>query len=101
MSIIDFLYSLIAIVAIIGYTPQIIQLWRSKTDSKDVSLLTWGIWMGTWIISLLYGVFELGDMKFTLVAIINLIGHVFIIVLTLCNRNRFKNAPKKTSQDIE
>ena len=90
MSIIDFLYSGIAVIAIIGYTPQIIKLWKSNTDSKDVSLLTWLIWMGTWVISLFYGILELQDLKFCIVAIINLIGHVFIIGLTLRNRLRDK-----------
>lgn len=50
--------------------------------------------MGTWIISLLYGIFELADLKFCIVAIINLVGHTIIIGLTLRNRKRFKDAPQ-------
>jgi len=92
MSIIDFLYSGIAVIAIIGYTPQIIKLWQSDNDSKDVSILTWLIWMGTWVISLLYGIFELEDLKFCIVAVINLFGHSAVIGLTLRNRNRFKSS---------
>lgn len=95
-SIIDVLYSGIAIIAIFGYTPQIVKLWQSKTNSKDISILTWLIWMSAWVISLLYGIFELADLKFCIVAIINLLGHVGVIGLTLRNRHRFKTAPQTT-----
>ena len=88
MSIIGFLYSLVGVVAIIGYTPQIVTLWKSTTMSEDVSIPTWAIWLVTWIISLTYGIVELADLKFCLVALINIVGHLAIIGLTLRNRHR-------------
>ena len=96
MSIIDILYSTIVFIAVFGYVPQIYKLWRSDSDSKDVSILTWLIWLYTWVVTLLYGAFELGDLKLCIVAVINLVGHVVIIALTLRNRNRFKNQPQDT-----
>lgn len=88
MSIIGFLYSLIGVIAIIGYTPQIITLWKSKTQSKDVSIPTWFVWLSTWIISLLYGIIELQDFKFSMIAVINIVGHLAILGLTFRNRLR-------------
>jgi len=88
MSIIGFLYSLVGVVAIIGYSPQIISLWKSKTTSQDISILTWFIWLATWFISLAYGILELHDLKFCIIAIINIIGHLLIIGLTLKNRHQ-------------
>jgi len=89
MSIIGFLYSLVGVVALIGYTPQIITLWKSKTSSKDVSISTWLIWLSTWCISLTYGIVELADLKFCIIAVINIVGHLIIIGLTLKNRRKY------------
>ncbi|NCT40417.1 MAG: hypothetical protein GW778_01990 [Alphaproteobacteria bacterium] len=89
-SVIDLLYVTIVFIAVFGYVPQIFKLWKSKSDSMDISIATWLIWLYTWVVTLLYGMFELHDLKLCLVAIINLIGHVAIISLTLRNRNRFK-----------
>lgn len=97
MSIIGLLYSTIVIIAVFGYVPQLYKLWKSETDGMDISIATWLIWLYTWVISLLYGIFELEDLKFCIVAVINLIGHFGIIGLTLRNRKRFK----KASQNIE
>lgn len=90
MTIIHFLYSTIVVIAVFGYIPQLYKLWKSDGDSKDVSLMTWSIWLYTWIVSLAYGILVLEDLKFCIVAIINLIGHIGIISLTLRNRKRFK-----------
>ena len=90
MSIIGFLYSLVGVVAIVGYTPQIISLWKSKTASEDISIPTWLIWLSTWLISLAYGILELQDLKFSIIATINIVGHLMIIGLTLKNRHTYK-----------
>ena len=89
-SIIDWLYATIVIIAVFGYIPQLIRLWKSEGDSNDISITTWLIWLYTWIVGLLYGIIELQDLKFTIVASINLIGHLAVIGLTLRNRNRGK-----------
>lgn len=86
MSIIGFLYSLVGVIALIGYMPQIITLWKAKNPCTDVSIPTWLIWISTWIVSLIYGITELGDIKFSMIATINIVGHAIIIGLTLKNR---------------
>ena len=96
-SIIDFLYATIVLIAVFGYVPQIYRLCKSESDGKDISIATWLIWLYTWVVTLLYGIFELSDLKLSIVAIINLFGHVAIIGLTMRNRNRFK----KSSQSPE
>ncbi len=89
MSIIGFLYSLVGVVALIGYTPQIITLWKSKTPSTDVSIPTWLIWLSTWLVSLTYGIVELEDLKFCIIAIINIFGHLMVIGLVFRNRRKY------------
>ncbi|MFK7839705.1 MAG: hypothetical protein AB8B83_05185 [Bdellovibrionales bacterium] len=95
-SIIDFLYATIVLIAVFGYVPQIYKLWTSNSDGMDISITTWLIWLYTWVVTLLYGMFELDDLKLCIVAIINLFGHVGIIGLTCRNRYRFKKASQRT-----
>ncbi len=90
MSIIGFLYSTIVVIAVFGYAPQLYKLWKSDSDGMDISVATWLIWLYTWIVSLFYGIIELEDIKFCIVAVINLVGHVGIIALTMRNRHRYK-----------
>lgn len=55
----------------------------------DISVSTWLIWSSTWIISFMYGYFELHDFKFCLVSGINLAGHLTVILLTCKNRYNY------------
>lgn len=89
--VIGFLYSLVGVVALIGYMPQIITLWRAKNPCRDVSVPTWAIWISTWIVSLVYGITALGDFKFIMVALVNVVGHGLIIILTLKNRYVYRD----------
>jgi len=89
-SVIDYLYFTIVIIALFGYVPQLYKLWKSQSDGMDISIATWLIWLYTWVVTLLYGIFELNDLKLCIVAIINLVGHMAIIGLTMRNRNRHK-----------
>jgi hypothetical protein len=90
IDIIPFLYQGVAIIGGIGYLPQIYKLIISKGISKDISIVTWLIWLSTWIISLLYGILFLDDWRFCLVASVNIAGHLAIIGLTLYNRTFHK-----------
>ncbi len=90
MSIIGTLYSTIVLIAIFGYVPQLYRLIKTESDGKDISITTWLIWLYTWVVTLLYGAFELSDLKLCIVAIINLAGHLAIIGLTLNNRRKYK-----------
>lgn len=91
-SLIDWLYATIVIIAVFGYAPQLYKLWYSRSDSTDISIATWLIWLYTWVVSLLYGIIELQDLKFCIVAVINLFGHFGVIGLTIRNRRRFKTS---------
>jgi PQ loop repeat len=84
--ILDLLYSLVIIVNIIAYMPQILELWRTKSDCRNFDLRTWFLWIGTSAISLAYAVYRVNDLKFALVSSANLIGIGAIIALTLRNR---------------
>ena len=83
----DYMYSFVAIVTLMGYVRQIAQLWKTTSNCKDISISTWNIWLATSVISVLYGHYELSDLKFTLTAGVNLVCISAIIMLVLRNRH--------------
>jgi hypothetical protein len=80
------LYGSIAAIAIAGYVPQIYRLARSQSHAEDMSLITWWLWLSTWIISATYGIFILADWRFCMIAMTNIMGHTAIIGLTIYHR---------------
>jgi len=48
-SLIDWLYATIVLIAVFGYAPQLYKLWKSTSDSMDISITTWLIWLYTWV----------------------------------------------------
>ncbi|MGH1457002.1 MAG: hypothetical protein ACRBDI_09495 [Alphaproteobacteria bacterium] len=89
MTFIGFLYSLVGIIALFGYLPQIITLTKAKTPCLDVNIQTWCIWLTSWVISLIYGIIELHDLKFSAVALINVAGHCGILFTTIYKRKKY------------
>ena len=88
---IDLLYSTVGLVVLLGYMPQIIKLMRTTTDCRDISLYAWMIWNYTAIVSLLYSVFILPDIKFMMVNGVNVLCITIIIALTAYKRWHYKS----------
>lgn len=70
----------------LGYIPQIKTLIFSNERGNSISLSTWFLWLGTWVISLSYGVLCLQDLLFSMTCIMNVIGHITVIFLVLFKR---------------
>ncbi len=87
---ISFLYSTVGIIVAFGYLPQIARLLRSKTRCDDISIPAWIIWNYTAIISLLYGYFDLSDLKLTIVNLVNVVCISSIILITLFKRKKYR-----------
>ncbi|MES2356239.1 MAG: hypothetical protein V4568_17905 [Pseudomonadota bacterium] len=90
------LYGSIATIAIAGYLPQIYQLAKSEGAAAGVSLITWCIWLFTWLISLSYGAFILVDWRLCMIAGVNIAGHLGVIGLTAYQRY-FRHKPVNLS----
>lgn len=88
--IISHLYAIVFLIGLAGYVPQIFALVKNDTDTKSISLLTWWVWLSSWIISLLYGVLCLSDIKFCIVASINIAGHITVMALIYYKRMQEK-----------
>ena len=85
MNNIDFftlLYPFVPLTGLIGYIPQLVKLSQLQQPPKSVSMLTWYIWLATWIVSLGYTYFVVNDMLLCLTATINTVAHTAIIIVT-------------------
>ncbi len=86
---ISFLYSTVAIIVAIGYLPQTMRLIRSRTNCPDIALWTWFIWNYTAIVSLLYSIIELQDLKLSIVNGVNVFFISLIIIITMYKRRKY------------
>ncbi len=88
---IGYLYSTIGVITAFGYLPQVLALIRAQTKCEEVSLRAWIIWEYTSIVSLLYGLFELNDLKFTLVNTVNTFFVSLIVAIIIYKRHKYRD----------
>ncbi len=88
---IGILYSTVGVVVTFGYLPQVYKLLRSQTPCRDISLIAWLIWDYTSIVSLLYSVFDVEDLKLSIVNSINVFFITTIILVTLYKRRKYSD----------
>ena len=92
MDLINTLYALNAFILVFSYLPQIHNLINSTGKSKAISISSWVLWLYTASIATIYAHFVVGDLKFTMFSLTNVILCTIVIALTLYNRHyRFKD----------
>lgn len=87
--VISALYTTVPFIVLIGYLPQIISLIRAKSDCKEISILSWLLWNYMTVVSLLYAVFVLHDLKLSITCMLNVISINIVIGLTLYKRRKY------------
>ncbi len=85
------LYTTVGLVVAIGYMPQTLKLLRAKSPCSDISVIAWAIWEYTAIVSLLYSMYELEDLKLSIVNAINVFFITLIIGITLYKRRKYNS----------
>lgn len=85
--IFEYLYPIVPAIALIGYGPQIIAALRANDDMRNISLLTWFVWLGTWAIGFGYSSITMADIMLSLTAGINLALHILFIGIVLYKRS--------------
>lgn len=80
-----FAYSLVALINVVSYFPQILSLIKARSRSVNVSISSWVMWALSYVLSVGYGLFCLGDMKFVIVSGISLIMVLSVTVLLVHN----------------
>ncbi|MAF97619.1 MAG: hypothetical protein CMH26_03190 [Micavibrio sp.] len=100
MSLITTLYSFVAIISFCGYVPQILRLWKTQSDCRDVSIQAWGTWNATYIITVLYSIFEIKDFMLSLTATIHVICISIILAITFWKRYSYEKNMILSEQQI-
>ncbi|MBL4803358.1 MAG: hypothetical protein JKY71_00710 [Alphaproteobacteria bacterium] len=78
--IISSLYSLVPIIGVTAYGPQILAI--LKTESlQNFPFSTWAIWLFTGSVSFVYGTFKLQDLLFSITALSNVVPIAIIMAL--------------------
>lgn len=98
-SIITHLYSLVGLMVVVAYIPQIIRLATATGRSLAISIPTFAMWSLAAAISLSYGIVVLEDWRFCVIESANLTGYLTIIAMTVYNRYfRFGPPPRSVPQ---
>ena len=74
-------YSLVPIIGVTAYGPQILALLKHDKKLENFPFATWAIWLFTGLISLAYGAFKLQDLLFSITCLTNIIP--IMIVMTI------------------
>lgn len=81
-----FFYSIVPVIAVTGFIPQIIKLIKDAEARKTSALGTWIIWNIACLASVLYAVFIIEDFLFLVTAGINLACHMVVLSVILKDR---------------
>lgn len=68
------LYSILGIVLVLSYLPQLRSVWRMPGRGEAISLMAWGFWTLYSVMSLLYAGLVMKDATLTLISIGSLLG---------------------------
>ena len=95
-----FFYSIVPVIAVTGFIPQIIKLIKDAEARKTSALGTWIIWNVACLASVLYAVFIIEDFLFLLTAGINLACHMVVLSVILKDRIALSLLPKVPSAEM-
>ena len=88
------LYAFIPLLASVAHAPQLRKAVLSTPDElKGVSFFSWGIFTFSCAISLLYGVYYLGDIYFIVLSTVNLLWNIVFISVLLHKRAQLCAVP--------
>ncbi len=79
--ILSFAYSLVPIIGVTAYGPQIIALLKHTDKLENFPFATWAIWLFTASVSLAYGAFKLQDVLFSITALSNMIPIIIVMII--------------------
>lgn len=84
---IAFSYALLPLINSAAFLPQAFKLYKSTPEeARSISLEAWGIWLLASIITFLYGVINLHDPLFCLVASVSVFWNITLITLVVWKR---------------
>lgn len=73
VSFLPYIYSVMGLIMISAYIPQIRTLLKGRGDCRDLSLTTWWIWTVGSVVNSAYGWWVLADFRYTFFCVVTLI----------------------------
>lgn len=80
-------YALLPLINSAAFLPQTVKLYKSSPEeSRSISLESWMMWLAASVITLLYGIINLQDFLFCLVASVSVFWNLTLITLVMWKR---------------
>lgn len=99
MAFLEWLYTASSTILVLFYWPQMAAVFKAKTELKEISLLTWGIWTVCICISFSYSLLIAKDGKIALFSLLNAVCCGIIFAVTLYKRRLYART-KFTDSDV-
>lgn len=80
------LYGITGSLVVIFYFTQAYKTFFDTTRSESMSLISWGVWSFTSLVTACYAIFVVGDLKFIAFSVCEHIGCLAIFIFALKNR---------------
>lgn len=84
------LYAIDGSILFLMYLPQFIAVWKDRQGAPTISLLTWGLWLWSSIVTATYAHFIAKDLLFTMMSFGNMAGCGGVFFLTILRRHQFR-----------
>lgn len=94
------MYSVSGLVMLTFYLPQMERVLRSKTDLRDVSIMTWGVWALCMGVTTSYATVVIGDTKLAVFSGVGAIFCGFICSVTVVKRMRYSKTGSLASSGL-
>jgi hypothetical protein len=78
-----------------AYVPQIVRVARDRAGAEAISCLTWGLWVGCYLVAAVYAWTHTHDMPLTIVLVANAVCCAVVVVLTQAKRLALRATPAR------
>lgn len=97
------LYFMTTGIIVFSYLPQVWRLLHDRTDSSSISLVSWGLWIYSSTVGILYATIVNGDPLLIFSTSLNAVGCYAVFFLTVFNRyikTRYLDGEGKSLADM-
>lgn len=88
VAVLTWLYALVPVVSALGWAPQVWRLVKDPSSAAAMSVVTWGVWSLTGIVSLAYVTVVVSDPLLVVTFFVNAVGQVTVCAYALAARAR-------------
>jgi len=90
-NLIEAIYGLTGLAMVFFYIPQIKLLAQAETMATSISIPTWSIWSLGNLTNFIYGYLKLGDIKFSILALLSGCCCSIILIIAVYKKIKYQN----------